>query len=145
MTSPCVSRCTCRGPTTNLQRSAIVDDQRSQKRRSRDIGKLETQEGWIYPKFMEQVCPGLPDWTALEKPECIQALATPETTPNGRFLDYPADWGSRAATILADNNMPYTAVPAGSEGALVAELELGGRQEAAGHDVLGARFCAGPE
>jgi glycine betaine/proline transport system substrate-binding protein len=85
--------------------------------------KLETKEGWIYPKYMEQVCPGLPDWAALEKPECIQALATPETAPNGRFLDYPADWGSRAATIIADNNMPLTAVPAGSEGALVAELD----------------------
>jgi len=84
---------------------------------------LETREGWIYPKYMEQTCPGLPDWKALEKPECVQALSTPDTAPNGRFLDYPADWGSRAATILADNNMPYTAVPAGSEGALVAELE----------------------
>jgi glycine betaine/proline transport system substrate-binding protein len=90
-----------------------------------DIGKLDlqTREGWIYPKFMEQVCPGLPDWTALNKPACVQALSTPETAPNARFLDYPADWGSRAATILADNNMPYTAVPAGSEGALVAELQ----------------------
>ncbi|MCB1385568.1 MAG: ABC transporter substrate-binding protein [Nitratireductor sp.] len=84
---------------------------------------LQTREGWIYPKFMEEVCPGLPDWAAMEKPECIQALMTPETAPNARFLDYPADWGSRAATILADNDMPYTAVPAGSEGALVAELE----------------------
>ncbi|WP_315928227.1 ABC transporter substrate-binding protein [Mesorhizobium sp. SP-1A] len=89
-----------------------------------DIGSLglKTQEGWIYPKFMEKVCPGLPDWTALSKPECVQALSTPDTAPNGRFLDYPADWGSRSATIIADNEMPYTAVPAGSEGALVAEL-----------------------
>jgi glycine betaine/proline transport system substrate-binding protein len=85
--------------------------------------ELQTREGWIYPKYMEQICPGLPDWTALNKPECVKALSTPETAPNGRFLDYPADWGSRAATIIADNTMPYTAVPAGSEGALVAELE----------------------
>ncbi|MHA6645914.1 ABC transporter substrate-binding protein [Mesorhizobium sp. A623] len=90
-----------------------------------DIGslKLKTEEGWLYPKFMEEVCPGLPDWTALEKPDCVQALSTPETAPSGRFLDYPADWGSRAATILADNDLPYVAVPSGSEGALVAELE----------------------
>ncbi|NGO55675.1 glycine betaine ABC transporter substrate-binding protein, partial [Allomesorhizobium camelthorni] len=80
------------------------------------------KEGWLYPKFMEQVCPGLPDWTALMKPECVQALSTPDTAPNGRFLDYPAEWGSRTPTIIADNNMPYTAVPSGSEGALVAEL-----------------------
>jgi glycine betaine/proline transport system substrate-binding protein len=85
--------------------------------------KLETEEGWVYPKHMEQICPGLPDWTALQKPECVQALAAPDTAPNGRFLDYPADWGSRTATIIADNGLPYTAVQAGSEGALVAELE----------------------
>lgn len=89
-----------------------------------DLGTLglETKEGWIYPKFMEEVCPGLPDWKALVTPECISALATPDTMPNGRFLDYPADWGSRAATIIADNDMPLTAVPAGSEGAMLAEL-----------------------
>jgi glycine betaine/proline transport system substrate-binding protein len=90
-----------------------------------DLGSLglKTEEGWLYPKFMEEVCPGLPDWAALEKPDCVQALSTPETAPSGRFLDYPADWGSRAATIIADNELPYVAVPAGSEGALVAELE----------------------
>ena len=90
-----------------------------------DIGQLDlkTNEGWIYPKYMTDVCPGLPDWTALEKPGCVQALSTPDTFPNGRILDYPADWGSRAATIAKDNNMPLTAVPAGSEGAMVAELE----------------------
>jgi glycine betaine/proline transport system substrate-binding protein len=90
-----------------------------------DIGplKLKTREGWIYPKYMEQICPGLPDWTALTKPACVQALATPDTFPKGRMLDYPADWGSRTAQIIQDNNLPLGSVPAGSEGALVAELE----------------------
>lgn len=89
-----------------------------------DIGSLglETREGWVYPRFMEEACPGLPDWKALEDAACIAALATPDTLPNGRFLDYPADWGSRAATIIADNKMPLTTVPAGSEGAMIAEL-----------------------
>ena len=89
-----------------------------------DLGPLglKTREGWIYPKFMEQVCPGLPDWTALQTPECIAALGTADTLPNGRFLDYPSDWGSRAATIIADNGLALTAVPSGSEGAMVAEL-----------------------
>ena len=89
-----------------------------------DMGKLNlaAKEGWVYPKYMEQICPGLPDWSALAKPDCVKAMATPDTAPNGRFLDYPADWGSRAATILADNAMPLTAVPAGSEGAMAAEL-----------------------
>ncbi|HWT98122.1 MAG TPA: ABC transporter substrate-binding protein [Terriglobales bacterium] len=84
---------------------------------------LATNEGWIYPKYMEQICPGLPDWSALTKPGCVQALATPDTLPKGRLLDYPADWGSRGAAIIQANNLPLTSVPAGSEGALVAELE----------------------
>ena len=90
-----------------------------------DVGplKLKTAEGWIYPKYMEQICPGLPDWRALTKPACVQALSTPDTFPKGRLLDYPADWGSRAAQIIQDNNLPLASVPAGSEGALVAELE----------------------
>ena len=89
-----------------------------------DLGllKLAAKEGWVYPKYMEAVCPGLPDWSALSKPDCVKALSTAETAPKGRFLDYPADWGSRAATIIGDNEMPLTAVPAGSEGALSAEL-----------------------
>ncbi|MBZ9813850.1 ABC transporter substrate-binding protein [Mesorhizobium sp. CA7] len=90
-----------------------------------DIGQLglETKEGWVYPKYMTDVCPGLPDWTALTKPGCVQALTTPDTFPNGRVLDYPADWGSRSGQIIKDNNLPLTTVPGGSEGAMVAELE----------------------
>jgi glycine betaine/proline transport system substrate-binding protein len=90
-----------------------------------DVGplKLETREGWIYPKYMEQICPGLPDWSALTKPACVQALASPDTFPKGRLLDYPADWGSRTTQIINDNSLPLASVPAGSEGALVAELQ----------------------
>lgn len=89
-----------------------------------DLGTLglKTNEGWIYPKFMEELCPSLPSWEALKDPACVGLLATPDTLPNGRFLDYPADWGSRAATIIADNSLPLTAVPSGSEGAMLAEL-----------------------
>ncbi len=89
-----------------------------------DVGSLglKTEEGWVYPKYMEQVCPGLPDWTALTKPDCVKKLSTPDTFPKARLLDYPADWGSRSSAIIQDNNLPYEAVSAGSEGALVAEL-----------------------
>jgi len=83
---------------------------------------LETREGWAYPKFMEEICPGLPDWAALKDPTCAAALATTDTLPYGRLLDYPADWGSRSAEIIADNDLPLRAVPAGSEGAMLAEL-----------------------
>jgi glycine betaine/proline transport system substrate-binding protein len=85
-----------------------------------DLG-LETNEGWMYPVHMEEVCPGLPDWAALEA--CAEQMATPETFPEGRILSYPADWGTRSADMIKGLGIPYQAVPAGSEGALVAELK----------------------
>lgn len=88
-----------------------------------DIGplKLETREGWVYPVHMKEVCPGLPAWEALK--DCAEAMATPETFPDGRILSYPADWGNRSAQMIEGLDLPYAAVPAGSEGALVAELK----------------------
>ncbi len=88
-----------------------------------DIGPLglTTREGWMYPKHMEEVCPGLPDWEALVA--CKDALVTAETFPQGRILAYPADWGTRSADIIKSMALDYKAVPAGSEGALVAELK----------------------
>lgn len=88
-----------------------------------DIGPLglTTREGWMYPKHMEDLCPGLPDWEALK--DCKDQLVTAETFPKGRILAYPADWGTRSADIIENMELDYKAVPAGSEGALVAELK----------------------
>ncbi|MFK7754397.1 MAG: ABC transporter substrate-binding protein [Sedimentitalea sp.] len=88
-----------------------------------DIGPLglETREGWVYPKHMEEICPGLPDWNALVA--CQEKLVTGETFPNGRILSYPADWGTRSADIIKSLDIPFKAIPAGSEGALVAEMK----------------------
>lgn len=88
-----------------------------------DIGPLglETREGWVYPKHMEELCPGLPDWKALAT--CKEILITAETFPQGRILSYPADWGTRSATMIKGLGLDYKAVPAGSEGALIAELK----------------------
>lgn len=84
-----------------------------------DVG-LSAREGWLYPKHIEEQCPGLPDWNAFIA--CSQVFATAETFPNGRVLAYPADWGTRSADLIAGEGLPFTAVPAGSEGALVAEM-----------------------
>lgn len=87
-----------------------------------DIGLLglETNEGWLYPVHMKELCPGLPDWEALK--DCQQTMATAETFPKGRILSYPADWGNRTGEMIEGLDLPYASVPAGSEGALVAEL-----------------------
>jgi glycine betaine/proline transport system substrate-binding protein len=86
-----------------------------------EIGELglNSRDGWVFTADTKAVCPGLPDWTALKNPSCAQALATPETFPNGRLVDYPADWGSASGLELKNPGIPFVPVPAGSEGALV--------------------------
>ncbi len=82
---------------------------------------LDPKEGWIYPPYMEEKCPGLPDYKALY--ECTQAFASAETFPKGRLITYPADWGTRSRDVVASIDMPFEPIPGGSEGAMVAELK----------------------
>ncbi|MTI01723.1 MULTISPECIES: ABC transporter substrate-binding protein [Alphaproteobacteria] len=84
-----------------------------------DLG-LDAKEGIAYPAHVAELCPGLPAWEALN--ECAQLFATAETLPSGRLVDYPADWGTPGADRMVGLELPFKAVPAGSEGALIAEL-----------------------
>ncbi len=88
-----------------------------------DLGPLglEPRETWFYPTFVGELCPGLPNWEALK--DCGQVFQTAETFPNGRLLDYPADWGTSNVERLKGLDLPFTSLPAGSEGALVAEIK----------------------
>ncbi|MFD2206489.1 ABC transporter substrate-binding protein [Kiloniella antarctica] len=82
---------------------------------------LKPQEGWIYPKYMKEKCPGLPNYQALY--DCAQSFANAETYPKGRLITYPADWGTRSKDVVASIDLPFVAVAGGSEGAMVAELK----------------------
>ncbi|NNK79734.1 MAG: ABC transporter substrate-binding protein [Litoreibacter sp.] len=84
-----------------------------------DLG-LEAKEGFAYPAHVAEICPGLPAWEALK--DCAGQFATAETLPGGRLVDYPADWGTPGADRVAGLDLPFKAVPAGSEGALITEL-----------------------
>jgi len=84
-----------------------------------DVG-LDAREGWMYPAYMTEKCPGLPSWEAFKN--CSKAFAAAETYPKGRFLEYPADWGDRSTQLIKAQGLNYTPIPAGSEGAMVAEL-----------------------
>ncbi|WP_419790113.1 ABC transporter substrate-binding protein [Shimia thalassica] len=94
----------------------------------KDAGKLEelsdlglnAREGIAYPAHVADLCPGLPAWEALK--DCAMNFATAETLPMGRLVDYPADWGTPGADRMTGLELPFKAVPAGSEGALIAEL-----------------------
>ncbi|WP_371226282.1 ABC transporter substrate-binding protein [Roseovarius sp. 2305UL8-3] len=87
-----------------------------------ELGDLElaAKEGIAYPSHVAELCPGLPAWEALQ--DCAANFATAETLPMGRLVDYPADWGTPGADRMAGFGLPFKAVPAGSEGALITEL-----------------------
>ncbi|MDH3714156.1 MAG: ABC transporter substrate-binding protein [Gammaproteobacteria bacterium] len=84
-----------------------------------DLG-LDPKEGWMYPLHMQLRCLGLPAWRAFI--DCASEFATPETWPKGRFVDYPAEWGQRASTLINEEELPFATTPGGSEGAMLAEL-----------------------
>lgn len=88
-----------------------------------DLGALgiDAREGWLYPRHVEELCPGLPDWEAFIG--CAEVFSTAETFPDGRFVEYPADWSDRATRLITSEGLPFQAIPAGSEGALVAEFK----------------------
>ncbi|MHA6263864.1 ABC transporter substrate-binding protein [Arenibacterium sp. CAU 1754] len=84
-----------------------------------DLG-LDAKEGIAYPAHVAEICPGLPAWEALK--DCAMQFATADTIPMGRLVDYPADWGTPGADRMIGLDLPFKAVPAGSEGALITEL-----------------------
>jgi glycine betaine/proline transport system substrate-binding protein len=87
-----------------------------------EIGPLgiEPRQGWIYPPYMEDRCPGLPHYTALF--DCAMAFGVPETFPAGRLVVYPADWGTYSPDLVETLGLPFRTIFGGSEGAMIAEL-----------------------
>lgn len=78
-------------------------------------------EEWWYPAYMAELCPGLPDWQALN--ECAREFATPETAPLGRYLGGPVTWGGFDEERVESLGMDFEVVHAGTDAALFAELE----------------------
>ncbi len=78
-------------------------------------------EEWWYPSYMKEVCPGLPNWEALN--ECAEAFSTPETAPKGRYLGAPVTWGGFDDERVEALEMDFEVIHAGTDAALFAELE----------------------
>jgi len=84
---------------------------------------MQAKEEWWYPAYMAERCPGLPDWTALLAPACAEAFGTAETLPNGRYLGGPVTWGGFDEERVAALGLPFDVIHAGTDAALLAELE----------------------
>jgi glycine betaine/proline transport system substrate-binding protein len=80
-----------------------------------------TREEWWYPSYVEDVCPGLPDWKAIN--DCADKLATPSTYPKARYLGGPAQWEKPAAERIEALDLKVELVHAGSSSALWSELK----------------------
>ena len=80
-----------------------------------------TREEWWYPAYVEDQCPGLPDWEALNA--CASIFATAETGDKGRFLGGPVDWLKGDAERVEGLGMDFEVVNAGSAATLWAELD----------------------
>ncbi len=83
---------------------------------------IAVNEDWWYPLYVKDVCPGLPDWRALRDPDCAKALSVVETSPNGRFLSGPIEWGGHDAERVEALDLPFEVIHAGSDGVLTAEF-----------------------
>ena len=82
---------------------------------------MEAIEEWWYPAYMEEQCPGLPNWEALK--ECPEAFSTPETAPLGRYLGGPVTWGGFDDERVEALELDFEVIHAGTDAALFAELE----------------------
>lgn len=86
-----------------------------------------TRQDWWYPAYVADLCPGLPDYKALER--CYELFVTPETTPNGRYLDGPVEWQHDTRRIEA-LGMHFAVINADTVSTLWAELESAAKLKA---------------
>ena len=86
-----------------------------------------TREEWWYPNYVEEICPGLPDYKAIN--DCAEKLSTPETFPNARYLAGPAEWHPEDAGRVEALGLNVTIVNAGSADALVGELKSAAKRK----------------
>jgi glycine betaine/proline transport system substrate-binding protein len=86
-----------------------------------------TREEWWYPLYMEERCPGLPDWEALNA--CASEFATPETAPKGRYVGGPIDWGKYHNERVESLGMDFVVFNVGQASTLWAELDAAYRRQ----------------
>ena len=89
---------------------------------------MEAIEEWWYPSYVKDLCPGLPDWTALN--DCAEVFATAETAPKGRYLGGPVTWGGFDPERVEALGLEYEVIHAGTDAALFAELESAYQRQA---------------
>lgn len=80
-----------------------------------------TREEWWIPAYVLETCPEATDWQGLDA--CAEQFATAETSPKGRFVGPPADWGKNYADRVKALEMDFVAINVGQAATLWAELQ----------------------
>ncbi|MGB1254036.1 MAG: glycine betaine ABC transporter substrate-binding protein [Candidatus Promineifilaceae bacterium] len=88
-----------------------------------DGGKLGPlgEIGWYVPTFAVDANPALATWEGLT--DAAADFATAETGDNGRFLGADPSWYQYDETIIQNLGLPFQVVWAGSEEAMLAEVD----------------------
>jgi glycine betaine/proline transport system substrate-binding protein len=86
-----------------------------------DVGSYDIipRTEWWYPQYVEKLCPGLPNWTALKK--CSAIFATEDTFPQGRYLASP--WRKPDRARIRALNLDFKVIEVKNVQKLGIELE----------------------
>lgn len=84
------------------------------------IHQVVVREEWWYPEYVEQVCPGLPDWKALD--QCALLFAKEANPEKGVF--YTIDWDYQDADLIRSLKMNFTIERLQNEEQLWRKLEI---------------------
>lgn len=78
-------------------------------KRIADLGthSAKTREEWWYPEYVEEQCPGLPDWKALKK--CASIFSNAESSPSGAYIAGP--WEKPEAARIRALGMDFKVQP----------------------------------
>ncbi|EBA06678.1 ABC transporter substrate-binding protein [Sagittula stellata] len=84
---------------------------------------VDIREGWWYPDYVAELCPGLPDWKALLEDACVEALSSPEAPGKIRYISAPPDWSPYDEERVKSLGLPVEIVPPGTAAAMVATMD----------------------
>ena len=89
-----------------------------------DGGKLGPlgEIGWYVPTYVVDANPSLATWEGYSDAAVGEQFASAETGSNGRFLGADPSWVQNDEAIIANLELPFQVVWAGSEDALLAEV-----------------------
>ena len=85
------------------------------------------REDWWYPRYVERVCSGLPDWKALNK--CSEKFSTENSGGKGLFITGPANWKNYDAEKIEALGMNFVIKNLATPKDIWAELDKAAKEK----------------